>query len=468
MGKAAGSGSVTLVALLIADMVYGFQQTAITPALPTIQRDLDASREWTVWLFSGYLVVASVAPVFLGKLGDRIGQRRVYLGALLVFLLGSVGTALAPTIQSVVVLRMVQGVGGVVFPLSFAIVAQVLPRERVSSGIGVLTGGFGFGALIGFPFGGLITELFSWRWIFGVGAVALGLAIVLVRLTVPPIGERVHRSLDTPGALLFGATMAALIVALTEGPHRGWTSALPVGMFVLAIVSAVGWYFRETHTEEPLMDLRVLKSRGVLLTNVTAVLGGFSVFGVNILLPFLLEGSGQTTPMTAFGLSAGPLLIGLVLLPRAFGQVIGGPLTVPLTRLLGLGPAFAGGMLLVASATFGLAFFRGELWMILVELAVLGVGFGTTITLTGSIVALSARPGETGIATSITSVLRRAGGAVGAQLSVALLSVITVSGGGAPAAAAFTAAFATAAAVAVAGSVSAALVSPRTQGSRDS
>src|SRR5699024_9522835 len=156
MGRAPRTGTATLIALLIADRVYGLQRTAITPARPTIQRGLNASREWTVWRSSGYLIVACVPPACPGRLGDRIGQRRVYVGALVVCLFGSIGTALAPTISSVVVLRMVQGIGGVVFPLSFAIVTEVLPRARVRSGIGVLTGGFGFGALIGFPFGGLI------------------------------------------------------------------------------------------------------------------------------------------------------------------------------------------------------------------------------------------------------------------------------------------------------------------------
>lgn len=452
------------MALLVADMVYGFQQTAISPALPTVQQDLSASREWTVWLFSGYLIVGAVAPVFLGKLGDRMGRTQVYLGALVVFTLGSIATAVSPNIQMVVIFRMVQGVGGVVFPLSFAIATEVVPRHTVNTAIGVLTGGFGFGAVLGFPIGGLVAQYLSWRWIFGVGAVALALAIVLVWLVVPIVGRRVHRGLDTPGAALFGGAMAALIVGITEGPNSGWTGSLPLAMFALAVVLAVGWYVRETHTSEPLMDLQVLKSRGVFLTNMSSLLGGYAVFGVNILLPFLLQGAGEPAAMTGFGLAAGPLLIGLVLLPRALGQALFSPLTGPLVRAFGYRGVFAGGMVLAVLAIFGLAFARSALWMVLVELAVLGIGFGLTISLSGSIVALAAGPAETGIATAINSVLRRAGGAVGAQVSIAIIAVVTVAGGG-PSDTGFTVAFAVAAGVGALGAVCAALVVPR--GRRD-
>ncbi|MGH3447924.1 MAG: MFS transporter [Nocardioidaceae bacterium] len=463
----AGSSGLALVGLLTADMIYGFQQTAITPVLPVVQQDLGASREWTVWLFSGYLIVASVAPVFLGKLADRVGQRRVYLGSLLVFLVGSIGAALAPTIHLLVFCRLVQGVGGVVFPLSFAMATGLLSRDRVTSGIGLLTGSFGVGALLGFPFGGLISQTLSWRWIFGVGAVALALAMLLVRLTIPSTPPRERRGLDTPGAVLFGGAMAALIVAITEGPQRGWAAPLPVGMFVLAAVAGVCWYFREMNTTEPLMDLRVLRSRGVLLTNVTALLGGYAVFGINIMLPYLLQGAGASESMSLFGLAAGPLLTGVVLLPRALGQVVGGPLTNPLVKLFGPATPFAAGMVLVTLATCGLAFARDELWMIFVELAALGLGFGLTVSLSGSIVALAAEPGQTGIATSITTVLRRAGGGVGAQVSVAVLAAITLPGGDEPAPEAFTVAFGIAAAVALAGAVTAAFVAPRRVASRE-
>ncbi|MGH3319599.1 MAG: MFS transporter [Streptosporangiaceae bacterium] len=450
-----------LAALLVADMVYGFQQTAITPALPIVQQDLGATRAWTAWLFSGYLIVASVTPVFMGKLADRSGKQRVYLAALLVFLLGSVGAALSPTIALVVIFRVIQGVGGAVFPLSFSMARDELPPGRFGMGIGLLTGGFGFGAVGGFAIGGLLAQFLSWRWIFGVGAVALALAVVLVWVTVPRSPVRTERSLDTPGALLFGGAMAALIVAITEGPSRGWASIAVVGLFVAAGVLAVAWVFRELHTDEPLIDLAVLRSRVVLLTNLSSLLNGYSLFGVNFLLPFLLAASATSTHgESGLDLAAGPLVIGLILLPRAFGQGIGGPASGPMARRFGQPTTYAAGMLIMALGAAGLAGWRGELFAVLLELGALGIGFGLAVSVSGTVVAGAASREETGVATAFNSVLRRVGGGIGAQVSAALITAITVPGTDAPAPHAFTIAFTASAVVGLAGAVLAILIVP--------
>jgi MFS family permease len=447
---------VGLATLLLADIVYGFQQTAVLPALPAVQQDFGASREWATWLLSGYLIVASVTPIFFGKLADRVGKRRVYLGALGVFLVGSVIAALAPSIGVLVVGRLVQGAGGAVFPLSFALVREQLSSGKVRAGIGVLTGGFGVGALAGFGLGGAITQELGWRWVFWIGVVTLAAAMALVRMTLTESTTLTPRGLDTPGAVLFGGAMAALIVGLTEGPQRGWGSGLVLGAFVVAVLAAGGWVFRELHTAEPLMDLRVLASRQVLLANVASLTAGYAVLGVNLLVPFLLQGQSGATRL--LGLAAGPLLTGIVLIPRALGQSVGGPLTGPLERRMGVARAFAAGMMLIVLAVLGLAFWRGQIWMMMIELGLLGLGFAVALSMGSGIVTMAADATESGIAASINSVLRRVGGGIGAQVATAILATVTLAGSGEPAPAAFTRAFVVAACVAAVGAVCAFLV----------
>src|SRR5699024_4001730 len=137
------------------------------------------SQEWTTWVFSGYLIVASVIPIFGGKLADRIGRRRVFLAALAIFLIGSITAGLAPSIHVIVVGRLIQGVGGIVFPLSFSILRDHVDQRWIGRGIGILTGGFGFGGLAGFGLGGMLAEFAGWRWIFAIGVVVLAIGIVL-------------------------------------------------------------------------------------------------------------------------------------------------------------------------------------------------------------------------------------------------------------------------------------------------
>lgn len=448
-----------LAALLLADIVYGFQQTAVLPAMPAVRADFGASREWTTWLLSGYLIVASVTPIFFGKLADRVGKRRVYLTALGVFLIGSVVCALAPSIGVLVFGRVIQGAGGAVFPLSFALVRDQLSAGKVRAGIGILTGGFGVGALAGFAAGGAITQFLGWEWVFWVGVMTLAAAMVLVRMTLAESRERSHAGLDTPGAVLFAGAMAALIIALTEGPQRGWSSAPVIAAFVVSAAAVVGFVIRELRTRDPLIQLRVLASRQVLLANIAALTAGYAVFAANLLIPFLLERSGHSVAL--FGLAAGPLLTGLVMVPRALGQSIGGPITGPLAHLLGTARAFALGMLLIVLAVLGLAFWRDELWMMMIELAVLGLGFSISLGMGSAIVTMAADATESGIAASINSVMRRVGGGIGAQVATALLATVTVAGGDAPAPAAFTRAYLAAAAVAAVGVLCALLVTRR-------
>ncbi len=449
--------SVTLAGLFLAVTVFGFQQTAITPALPVVQDDLGASRTWTTWLLSGYFIVASVTPVFLGKLADRTGKRRILLVALGVFLVGSVGSALAPTIGLVVVCRVVQGLGGAVFPLSFAIVRDELPSGRVSTGIGILTGGFGLGSLGGYAAGGMITQWLGWRWIFWLGAIALSGALVAVVRSVPDSPATVRRGLDIGGAVLFGATLTGVILAVTEGPERGWTDPFTLAMFALAVAAFVGWVFQELSTDEPLMDLRVLASRSMLLTNAASLMSGYAAVGTGVLVTFLLQ-SGTGAHLTAFGLTAGPLLTGLVLVPRAVGQSVGGPTTGRIVRGFGQGPALMAGLLAMAAGLAGLAFARPNLWMIVAELVVVGAGFGVAVAVMGSLVTLSVDAGETAVANSINAVLRRVGGAIGAQFGVALLATFTVAGTSEPSEGAFTVAFAVGAGAALVGALCAALI----------
>src|SRR5699024_7080519 len=158
MGTTTRQWRLTLGALFIAVVVYGFQQTAITPALPVVKTDLDTTREWATWLLSGYFIVASVAPVFMGKLADRSGKRQIFLSALGGVCVAGLRAAVSPSIACIAVCRLIRGLGGAVFPLAFAIARDELPCGRVSSGIGLLSGGFGVGAFTGYGIGGLIAQ----------------------------------------------------------------------------------------------------------------------------------------------------------------------------------------------------------------------------------------------------------------------------------------------------------------------
>lgn len=442
---------VALVALAAGDAAYAFQQTAIIPALPTVQRALHAPETWTAWLLTGYLIVASISAPLIGRLGDRFGKRRLLVGALVVFLVGSVGAALAPSIAVLIVFRALQGVGGAVFPLSFAVVRDEFPAERVGGAIGLLTGAFGIGSAAGLGLGGVIAADLSWRAIFAVGAGTILLGAVLVEALVPRSPYRAQSRLDAPGAALLGGALAALLVALTEGERWGWGSAPVIALLVAsaALFAVLGW--RERRVSEPIADLSVLRRAPVLFTNLASLVLGYVLFGVFFLVPSLAESSPGRV---GYGLGVGAIGAGLLLLPSGVGQLLGGPVSGMVGRRRG-GPklSFVVGMALTTAGAASLAAWHGRWWEVAIALFVLGWGFGLAMGPAGALIAQSVSATESGVATALNSVVRRVGGGVGAQVGGALLAAVTVGGGAAPSEHAFVIAFWVSAGVALGGTL---------------
>jgi MFS family permease len=295
MARRGGGGTWALAALVVADVAFSFQQTAVVPAIPSVQHDLHASQAWAAWLLTGYLVASSVATPLLGKLGDRHGRRRALLGSLAGFLLGSIGAALAPNIAVLIACRSLQGLGGAVFPLTLSLARDELPPERLRLGVGLLTGAFGIGTSLGFGVSGVIVDTLSWRWLFGVGAIVVAAAIAAM-LAAPAVDETTRPGrIDLPGTLLFAGGLALLLIALTEGVPRGYGSPWIVGGFLVAAALLAAWVVVDLRVDDPLLDLRVLVRPAVLLTNVTTLALGYVLFETYFLLPYLVQGTAPAT-----------------------------------------------------------------------------------------------------------------------------------------------------------------------------
>ena len=403
-----------LVALWLAVVAFGFQQTAIVPAIPVIEGDLHASRTWSVWLLSGYLAASAAFTPLVGKLGDRWGKKRMLLWSLVVFLVGAGGAALAPNLVVLVVFRAVQGVGGAVFPLTLAILPEQLRWERVPRGSSMLTSGFGLGTALGFGCSGLLVAAGSWRWIFAAGAAMILVAIAVVGVLVAPMAPRDRVALDFPGMGLLTGGLVLLLVALTEGEPRGWASPWVLGSFAVSALLLMAWIGYDLRAREPLLDLRELARRRVLLTHLATVALGVVLFGVFSLVPYLLR--------APFGPDAAPHASGLYLLPVAAGQLLCGMFADRIARRATARWTYAAGLVLAALGALGLALEHGSAVAVLVAALLTGAGAGLGIAVASAIVSREAAGTHTGVATALNSVLRRIGGGVGAQVSAALLA----------------------------------------------
>ncbi|HZR96356.1 MAG TPA: MFS transporter [Gaiellaceae bacterium] len=454
--------NVTLAILAVACTAYALLQTMVIPALPVLQRSLHTTTTWATWVLTVFLLVASVSTPILGRLGDQYGKERLLLISLALFLLGTIGCACAWNIWSLIAFRAVSAAGAGVFPLSFAIIRDEFPPDRVGVGIGLVSAVFGVGGGFGIVFAGLIVDNLSWRWLFIVGAILVAVSLVLVHRFVPESPIKTPSRVDVVGAALLSFALTALLVALSEGERWHWGSARTLGLFAASAVLFVVWGVVETRVVDPLVDMRMLAHRPILFTNATALIAGFAMFGTFVLIPNFVE-MPHGLPATLrhavhYGFDASATKAGLYLLPGSFMLLFAGPIAGRLGSRIGFKWPLAAGLLLVAASAGSLAGFHDRPWHIWLNQAVLGVGVGFAFAAMATLVAENVRPEETGVATGMNTVMRSIGGVVGGQVGAAFLAAYTIPHTGLPAEKGFTITFTVGAAAAVVGGLLATLV----------
>jgi EmrB/QacA subfamily drug resistance transporter len=438
--------NVTLAALTLAGTAFALQQTMVIPALPVLQRDLDTTTTWVTWVLTVFLLVASVATPILSKLGDQYGKERLLVISLGIFLAGCIGSALAWDIGSLIAFRAISGCGAAVFPLSFAIIRDEFPADKVGVGIGLVSAVFGIGGGFGVVLSGVIVDHLTWRWLFIIGSIGIAIAIALVVRFVPESPIKTRSRVDVPGALLLSAGLIAFLVALTEGESWGWASGRILGLFALAAVLLVGWGVVELRVDEPMVDMRMLGRRTVLLTNVTALITGFAIFSVFVLVPNFVEAPRgvpeEWAHLVDYGFGATATEAGLYLLPGSIVLLFAGPLAGILGRKLGFKWPLSAGLAITGVAAAMLTVWHDEPWQVIASQPVLGLGVGFAFAAMATIIAQVVRPTETGVASGMNTVMRTIGGVIGGQLGAALLSAHTIPGTPVPSVDGFEIAFA--------------------------
>jgi EmrB/QacA subfamily drug resistance transporter len=429
--------NLTLAILTMAGTAYALQQTMVFPALSTFEEHFHTTPAWATWVLTAFLLTASVATPLLGKLGDQYGKERMLIVALSIFMLGTIGGAFAWNIGALIGFRALSGAGGAVFPLSFGIIRDEFPPEKVKVGIGLLSAVFGVGGGLGIFFSGVIVEYLSWRWLFIAGAIPVAAAILLVHRYVPESPIKSETRVDVPGALLLAGSLVSLLVALTEGESWGWTSAAFLGLLLLSFVLLAAWILTELRVAEPMVDMRMMSKRPVLLTNTTALIAGFAMFGSFVLVPQFVS-----TPESAgYGFGASPIVSGLYLVPASLTMLFAGPAAGILGRRFGSKWPLALGMGLVSLAALGLASRHDVPLDLVVSMILLGAGVAAAFAAMAALITESVRPTETGVATGMNTVMRTVGGVIGGQIGAALLTSYAVGDGGLPGEEAYTIAF---------------------------
>ena len=406
-----------LSVLLVAGLAYAVLASAVIPALPTIQHELHTTETGVAWVLTGFLVSASVGTSIIGRLGDMYGKERLLLWTLLVLAVGTLLAALANSLAVLIVARVIQGVAGGIFPLSFSIARDEFPSDKVAGSIGIISAILGIGSGFGLVVGGLIVEHLSWHWLFWLPLVVTVVAAVCTWRFVPESPVRSPGHVNWLAAALMSVGICCVLIAIAQTTVWGWGGTRTIALLAAGAVTIAAWIWVEVHSREPLVDMTMMRIRGVWTTNLVAFLLGAGMYASFIVFPQF----AQLPKSTGFGFGSSVVVSSLYLLPAALCMGVLGAVAGRIAYRFGSKSALIAGTATTAVAFIWIAVNHHRPIDMLISAGLLGIGIGLAFAALGNLIVQAVPPRQTGVATGMNTVMRTLGGALGGQLSATFI-----------------------------------------------
>jgi EmrB/QacA subfamily drug resistance transporter len=402
-------------AVMMTILLAALDQTIVSVAVPTIARQLGGF-EWMAWVISGYLIASTVVTPLYGRLSDLIGRRRVMSIAIVVFLLASIGCALAQTLPQLVLARVLQGAGGGgLIATSQSVIADVVPlreRGRYQGHISIV---WAVASMMGPVIGGFLTEYLSWPWIFWINLPVGLLALVLVRSSLKALPvRRVKARIDGVGALLLLTGLTALLIPITRvGQGTYWAEGLNLTGWAIAAALLTVFVLQQRRHANPIVPMALFGNRTIVAGCALLFICFFNFISMSVLVPLRLQlGAGFSAAEAALRLL--PLTLAIPVTAFCCGRWLHRTgRTLPMQRL---------GVALVPIALLTMGFTSPTTFIAGVALVVLGVGMGLQMPTTLITVQQSVSRDQIGTVTALTSFFRLLGGAIG----IAVLSSVVL------------------------------------------
>ncbi|SDS79036.1 drug resistance transporter, EmrB/QacA subfamily [Nocardioides scoriae] len=412
---------VTYLVLCAGVASFSLLQSMVNPVLPTIEAALDTDQATVTWVLTAYLLSASVFTPIIGRVGDKVGKERMLVVALLALAVGSLLAALAPSIGVLIAARAIQGVGGGVLPLTFGIIRDEFPREKVAGAVGTSAALLAVGGGIGLVLAGPIVDALSYRWLFWLPMIMTLLAAAAAHWFVPESPERTPGRINLLSAALLSSWLVTLLLAVSQGHSWGWGSPITVGLFAATVVLLPVWVYAEAHSDSPLIDMRMMRIPTVWTVNLVALLFGMGMYSMFAFLPQFLQ-----TPddVTGYGFGASVTQSGLLLLPQTVATFLAGLYSGRAAARFGSKAVLVAGATLTSLGLLALVLFHDHVWHLLIESTVLGLGFGLAFAAMSNLIVDAVPQSQTGVASGMNANIRTVGGALG---SAVLASVVTAN-----------------------------------------
>ncbi|MFE8017943.1 MFS transporter [Streptomyces antibioticus] len=422
----ARAGAV-IATLAFAGTTAAIMQTLVTPLIAELPQILDTSSSNAAWVITVTLLVAAVCVPVVGRLGDLVGKRRMLLACSVPLVVGSVVCAVASDVVTMIVGRGLQGMGMGMVPLGIALLRDVVPAERLSGSIALVSASMGIGGAIGLPLAAAVAQYADWRVLFWGSAVLAAIVAVLIFVLVPdvPAGAKGQR-FDLPGAIGLGVGLVCLLLAVSKGADWGWASGTTLGLFAAAVVVLAGWGAWEMRTADPLVDLRTTARPRVLLTNLASVFIGFGMYASMLVMPQLL----QFPEATGYGLGQSMLAAGLWMAPGGLMMMLVSPLGGKLTNARGPKFTLICGALVLAAGYFASLALIGSAWGVMLVTIITSSGVGLAYGAMPALIMSSVPLTETAAANAFNTLMRSLGTSIGAAVIGVILAQMTTTMGG--------------------------------------
>ena len=412
-----------LMALMLTTGLIAIDATILATAVPSVVKELGEFEQFP-WLFSVYLLAQAVSVPIYSKLADTVGRKPIILIGVGLFLLGSVLAALAWNMGSLIVFRVIQGLGaGASAPMAMTIVGDLYSVAERAVVQGYIASVWAVASVVGPALGGVFSQFTSWRWIFWVNIPLCLLAgWALVRFYDERVERRTHR-IDYAGAVLLTLGLTAVILALLEGGNAwAWTSAPSLASFGVGFAALIGFGFVERRAAEPILDLAILRRPLILITTALSLGVGALLIGITSFVPTYLENALGAVPLVS-GAAVAALTLGWPLAASIAGRMylIRGYRT---TVLWGSVAALVGCIGLAISGPWP------NPWTVAAVSFVAGFGLGWIAA--PSLIAAQASVdwNERGVVTGINIFARSAGSAVGVAIFGAIATNVIAAGRG--------------------------------------
>jgi EmrB/QacA subfamily drug resistance transporter len=416
---------VTFAVLAVGVTAYAIMQSLVTPVLPTLEQELHTSQNTVTWVLTANLLSASIFTPIFGRIGDKVGKKKMFVWALLSLVLGSLIGGLASNIGVMIVARVIQGVGGGVLPLAFGIIRDEFPKEKVSGAVGIVAAMIAVGGGLGIVLAGPIINALDFHYLFWIPMVVVILATIAAQLVVPESPIRLKGPISFLGGALLSAWLVALLVAVSEGATWGWLNAKTLGLLALGVILAVIWYIAESRSKAPLIDMQMMRAPAVWTTNLVAFLFGAAMYAAFAFVPGFVE-----TPrkVAGYGFDATVTQSGLFLLPLTVLMFIFGLVSAPLGERIGAKRVLFIGALISTGGYAMLAFAHQQRWEVYTATAIVGVALGLGFSAMSSLIVIAVPSHQTGVATGMNANIRTIGGSIGAAVTAAIVTAGAANG----------------------------------------